>query len=101
MTSRERGLILITILIFFVHLSHLLNRCNTVYICCKKVDIDCVEYCDPFEECPDDLFMDNTTSMSDVLTGEEKDNGSGTGLLNAKSCRRGFRIVNGVCKRVF
>lgn len=92
MTSKELGLILITTLLIFIRMSYS-NPCNTVYICCKKIDFDCVEYCEPIEECPGDL-LENTTSNSNDLEGINRD------FFHFKVCRRGYTIINGMCKRI-
>lgn len=104
MSCEKHRLILVAILIIFVSFSNSnSNRCYKVYICCIKIDTECEKYCEPFEECPDILLVENTTNNDsiDLINKEETHKGNGTQALNVKSCRKGFRIVNGICKRVF
>lgn len=102
MSCEKHRLILVAILIIFVSFSNS-NRCYKVYICCIKIDTECEKYCEPFEECPDILLVENTTNNDsiDLINKEETHKGNDTQALNVKSCRKGFRIVNGICKRVF
>lgn len=74
-----------------------------IYICCKKVEFDCLEYCRPFEECPDKLFDDITSNSTDTigLNNGDTQSGTGTQALNVLSCRKGFKVVKGICKRIF
>lgn len=93
MSRAEHRLIIIVALLFFLGSLAYSNRCNQVYVCCKKVDFDCVEYCGPTEECPDQIF-DAGELKNDTLKGND------TQVLNVKLCRKGTRLVNGLCKRV-
>lgn len=104
MSSKQRRLILIAILIIFVTLTNSnSDRCYTIYTCCKKIDLDCVEYCEPFLECPDEKFEEERV-LDQNLVGEGINktlNGTGTQILNVSMCRRGTKLVNGICKKVF
>lgn len=88
MSRVEERLIIIVLLIFLGSLVYS-NRCYQVYVCCKKVDYDCVEYCEPTEECPDQL-IDGAI---------KNDTGKIIQVLNVKLCRKGWKLVNGLCRR--
>jgi hypothetical protein len=88
--AKQQGLLIIVLLIFFLRTFANSNsgesnpdatKCYQVYVCCKKIDFECIEYCDPFEECGG-----NGTKKEQVL--------------NVKLCRRGTRLVNGACRKV-
>jgi hypothetical protein len=56
------------------------DSCYYIYNCCKKLDNDCVEYCEPIVVCGENATND--------ITGHE--NVIDTGLI-AVACRKGFR----------
>lgn len=94
MTRVEQRLIIILLLIFFgCFVYSKSSRCYQVYVCCEKVESECIKYCEPFEECPD-LTAEEGLLNNNTQTGDD------FSILRPKLCRKGLRLVNGVCKRV-
>lgn len=88
------------------------EKCYQVYICCNKVENDCLEYCPPFIECDsrtdsstiDEIFktedeLITTTEETADVESNTFDSGRNHTVLNVP-CRKGFKSQNNKCRRV-
>lgn len=91
------------------------EHCNKVYVCCKKLDTDCLEFCGPVFECDTYDKIDQeqkstiTEGTSEFLV-ENTDPRETTTfqtpqvqqVIGVSACRKGFQLDGkGRCKRVF
>lgn len=88
------------------------EHCNFVYECCKKLDLDCVEYCGPVLECADNKVDQNQTTVTEASTeviettnlSEEPSTTQGLvtqNVIGVSLCRKGFQLdSNGRCRKL-
>lgn len=94
-------------------------KCFNIYECCKKIDYDCLEYCEPNFVCTNNgtskelgIIQSNRKNTEEIVeTTEAAENlvESTTfqetvtqKVIAVGVCRKGYRLVaNGSCKKVF
>ncbi|CRK87795.1 CLUMA_CG001559, isoform B [Clunio marinus] len=67
-------------------------KCFYVYECCKKIEFDCVQYCEPNYQCRNDV----NNKLGPIESSEEIEETSAdffpsTYVIKVGACRRGFR----------
>lgn len=66
-------------------------QCFHIYDCCRKVEFDCVEYCEP-------LFVCTNNSTNQDLGFEKTQK---TAVIVVGLCRKGFKVDGtGKCRRM-
>ncbi|KAG5670526.1 hypothetical protein PVAND_000784 [Polypedilum vanderplanki] len=109
--------LILFLIIALCFVSSINTECFQVYICCRKTENDCLEYCGPYIEC-DDNELGTTTEEAinennlQTTTDSESNfdtttnsyggivDGAGFNVLNGGMCRMGFKLVKGKCRRV-
>lgn len=93
MTREVQAFVLVIFLIALRSIVSDEQICKTTFVCCKKIyhstnDTYECEYCELPNECVEKIVPEGGT-------------GDGTTqMLKPKLCRKGFRHINGVCRRV-
>ena len=87
-----------------------LESCYQVYICCKRAQNECVEYCPPFVECynedieaeHNELITTTEDSLHEINTNEEGGiSGVSTyAVLTGQLCRKGHKFVGNKCRKI-
>lgn len=84
------------------------NECFTVYVCCKRTESDCLEYCPPTQEChnqADRKIEEKINAKEEITTTEYPTelttiDHNFTAVLNTKLCRKGWKFINTKCRQV-